>query len=67
MIDMTKEHATGEWTVGRHQWHPGKWAVYSPTGVCCGRYDNRNEAETERGLLEAADRRKMQCQSSSTS
>lgn len=39
-------------TMGRHLWQLEKWAVYSPTGVCVGRYDTYAEAEAERKARE---------------
>jgi len=43
--NMCTDHATGEYTVDRHQWQPEKWALYGPSGVCLRRFEKKEEAD----------------------
>lgn len=50
--DTYKPFATGKYSVAPHLWDATKWAVYSPNGVCVGRYDKRGDAVTEADRLQ---------------
>lgn len=51
-FNVTDAYARGVWYAAPWIWQAGKWAVYSPSGVCVSLHDSKKEA-VEQTLKEA--------------